>query len=245
MIRKTALVLVTLAGLAACQPAAQQMYTPTLLAIRGEGEVKRDAKTARVFVRAEARKPTGAEAMKAQAEQADGIVKALKAAGVAEADMQTRDFSLQPDLNWSGKGPRVRGYIASNNIEVTVKDLTKLGELLDKVAAIGGLIETSLSFDPEEQLGAREEAKVAALKDATAKAERYAAALGYKVKRVVTAREPGVRIDTPDFPQQDQAQNAAPRVQAFAQEAPPPDTPFIPGQNTTRAWLEVTFELSK
>lgn len=245
--RTTFMMLASAAGLAACSPApAQQAYTPTLIAIRGEGEVKREPKSARMFVRAEARKTTGAEAMKAQAEQADAIIKALKAASVPDADMKTRDFSLQPDFNWSGKGPRIRGYVASNTIEVRVRDMPKLGETLDKVASAGGMIESALDFDEEETGGARDEARIAALKDAAAKADRYAASIGYKVKRVVTAKEPGLRIDTPAFPLEADAAQAnlqipAPKVMAY--DAAP--TPYIPGQTTTRAWLEVTFELTR
>jgi uncharacterized protein len=237
-IRRLALLLAL--GLAGCAPPAP----PTLSAVstitlEGEGEVRRAPVSATVQVGVEARASTGAEAMRLQAERTAKVVEALRAAGVTDADMQTTNLSLQPSVSWINK-MRVRTFIASNNVQAEVRNLPKLGETLDAVIAAGGLIDYGLAFNIEEDGGADAQAREAAIRDAVSKADRYAAALGYRVKRVVSLSEPGVTPPAPVYELGRLApQNAPTEVAAEA------SSPILPGQVAAVARVHLTVEIEK
>lgn len=230
-------------ALAACSgPATTAAPGPqtSVLTIQGQGEVKRTPNIASVLIRIQARRDTAGAAMKAQAEQSKAVIDALKAKGVAEADLQTTSISLQPTFIRIDKDTTKRQFSASNSLQATFRDISKLGEALDTVATNGGLLDYGISFDVDAKGGADTEARTAAVKDALAKAEAYAAAMNYKVVRVVAVSEPGAatppvyqpvlmeqRVTPPEF---------APADFAY--------TPVQAGELTTRAVVNASFELA-
>jgi len=162
----------------------------TLLDVVAEGSVNRvpDIATIRAGVVTQA--AGASEALSANARQMASVRAALKAAGVAERDIQTSNISLNPQYRYAeNQPPVITGYQASNNVSVKFRDIAKSGAILDALVKQGAnqLSGPDLSIDAMEQ--AMDEARADAVKRARARAELYAKALGMRVDRLVSLSE--------------------------------------------------------
>jgi uncharacterized protein YggE len=133
------------------------------------------------------------EAFSTTAEAMRAVFAALEAQGVAPEDMQTSQLSVDPmwDEPAEGRQPRVRGYTASNLVTVRVRDVTRLGALIDAVGAAGANRVYGISFDVVEPRAQMDDARRRAVEDARARAELLAAAAGVNLGRVMSIREGG------------------------------------------------------
>lgn len=191
--------LLTIAAAAAALPmaAAAQVAAPavlppegTLLDVVAEGEASRvpDIATIRAGVVTQA--PTAAAALSANAEQMKQVLAALKAAGVAERDVQTATISLNPQYRYAeNQPPVITGYQASNSVSVKFRDIARSGAILDALVKQGAnqIDGPNLSIDQLE--AAQDEARTDAVKRARARADLYAKALGMRVERLVSLSE--------------------------------------------------------
>lgn len=191
--------LLTIAAAAAALPltAAAQVAAPgaivpegTLLDVVAEGEASRvpDIATIRAGVVTQA--PTAAAALTANATQMKTVLAALKAAGVADRDVQTATISLNPQYRYAeNQPPVITGYQASNNVSVKFRDIAKSGNILDALVKQGAnqIDGPNLSIDQLE--AAQDEARTDAVKRARARAELYAKALGMRIDRLVSLSE--------------------------------------------------------
>lgn len=192
--------LLTLAAAAAALPmtAAAQVAMPaapaasegTLLDVVAEGEASRvpDIATIRAGVVTQA--ATAAEALAANARQMARVLAALKAAGVAERDVQTATISLSPQYRYAeNQPPVITGYQAANSVSVKFRDIARSGAILDALVKQGAnqIDGPNLSIDRIE--AAEDEARIDAVKRARARADLYAKALGMRVERLVSVSE--------------------------------------------------------
>lgn len=173
-------------------------------------------------------------AMRANAEQMTKVMAAIKAAGIAERDVQTAGISLYPQYRYAeNQPPAITGYQASNTVNVKVRDLSKLGKVLDALVASGANQINGPTFEIDEPEAAYDEARRSALKKAQARAEMYAAALGLRVRRIVSIGEGG-GFNPP---------GPMPMMKMAAMDAR--ETPVSPGETSLTASLNVVFELGK
>ncbi|MFZ5636894.1 MAG: SIMPL domain-containing protein [Pseudomonadota bacterium] len=173
-------------------------------------------------------------ALRANADQMTKVMAAIKAAGIAERDVQTAGISIYPQYRYTeNQPPTITGYQASNTVNVKVRDISKLGKVLDALVASGSNQINGPSFEIDEPEAAYDEARRNALKKAQARAEMYAAALGLRVRRIVSINEGGGY--NPPGP--------IPMMKMAAMEAR--DTPVSPGETSLTASLNVVFELGK
>lgn len=164
----------------------------TTISLSGRGTVLRTPDIATVSVGVSVEAKTAADAMQQQASRMAGVFAAVRAAGIAERDMQTGSISLNPVYEYPDNArPRLTGYQASNVITLKVRKLDTLGRTLDSVVKGGGNTINGVSFSIDDVESLRNEARTRAIRDAAAKAELYAAAVGYKVRRIVTISEQG------------------------------------------------------
>ncbi|MBL4916306.1 SIMPL domain-containing protein [Szabonella alba] len=166
---------------------------PPRITVTGEGrvETRPDMATVNLGVTTEA--PTAAEAMAANSDELARVLERLRAAGIAERDLQTSSLSLNP--NWhhaaGAEQPRITGYIASNQLMVRVRDLTALGGVLDAAVKDGANTLNGVTFgltDPEPMLA---EARRKAVADARARAELLAEAAGVALGPIDSITEAG------------------------------------------------------
>lgn len=125
----------------------------------------------------------------------DRVVKAVKGLSLPEIKVQTQWLSLSPvyeridfrEQQVQPREPRIIGYNASNTVRVTIGDISKVGTIIDAAIDAGANQVQGLSFGLKDDSSARQEAMTAAAKDARAKAEAIASALGLRVVRVLEA----------------------------------------------------------
>ena len=164
----------------------------------------------------------------------NGVFEALTAANVERKDMQTSNFSLQPQYDYSsrsnGNPPRLTGYQVSNQLTVRVRDLDNLGQTMDALVSAGGNTFSSLRFALEYDRAAKNAARDIAMKEAISRAELYAAASGYEVARVVTISESG---------------GYNPQPMAMMARSSESSTPIATGEVGYSVSVNVTFELRK
>lgn len=180
----------TCAGLARAQPIADDVFHATTLNLAASGEVKVKPDMALLNVGITTEAATAQAAMSENAAKMNAVVAALKAKGVAEADIQTSGLSLNPQYRYGANQPPVRtGYQASNLVTVRVRALPRVGADLDAVVAAGANDVRGISFDVADRTEAENAAREAAVRALQAKAELYAHATGYKVLRLVNLAE--------------------------------------------------------
>lgn len=207
----------------------------TTLSISAEGSVNREPDIAFLNAGVQTQGSTAQEAMTANSAAMNGVFDALTAADVDRRDMQTSNFSLQPQYDYSNRDngqPRLTGYQASNQLTVKVRDLDNLGETMDALVSAGGNTFSGLNFALEDDRAAKNAARDIAMKEAIARAELYAAASGYEVARVVTIAESG---------------GMRPQPMAMMAEARSMDrsTPIASGEVGYSVTVNVVFELRK
>lgn len=119
------------------------------------------------------------------------VLENLRAAGIADRDLQTSGLSLGPRYDYSreGQAPRVVGYEASNTLTVRVRALDSLGTVLDKAVADGANTFQGLSFGLADPTAALDAARVAAVEEARRKAGLMARAAGVTLGPVLEITE--------------------------------------------------------
>jgi len=177
--------------------------------------------------------------MRANAEQMDKVMAAVRAAGIAERDTQTSGVNLEPDYRYEdNKAPEITGYQARNTVDIKVRDMAKLGKVLDALVASGSNQINGPNFEIDEPEAAYDEARQAALKKARARADLYATSLGMQVRRIVSVSEGGGF--QPPIPMAKMAM-----ASGGSAERQLSDTAISPGETALSANLDVVFELSK
>lgn len=213
----------------------QMMMEGALLTVSAEGQVEGapDIATVNMGVTTEGR--TAQEALQANSTRMDALVQTLRRAGVAERDIQTSNISVNPQYVYGdGVPPRITGYQASNTLNARVRNLARVGAIMDAAISAGGNTLNGVSFgvdDPEPRLN---EARREAMTRARARADLYAQAAGMRVNRILSISE---GYGAPPMP-------VIYRMEARAMDGvPAPPPPVAPGEITTSAQVTVVFEL--
>jgi len=217
-------------------PPMSAIQPETTITLNGRGTVDHAPDIAMISLGVQVEALTASAAMEQQAKQMNAVFAAVKAAGIADKDMQTSNLSLNAAYDYPTNGkPKLRGYVASNQLAIKVRKIDNLGKTLDAVVKGGGNNINGVSFDIDKPEPLRDEARVSAIQDAAKKAELYAKAVGYRVKRIVTVSEnEGYEPPRPMMMQM--------RKEVAMADAP---TPVAPGEVTLSASVSVTFELVK
>jgi len=124
------------------------------------------------------------------------VIEALRGQGIAERDIQTSQFSIQPryvypkpGTNGESEAPRIVGYTVRNGLGVRVRDLARLGAIIDRSVSLGVNEGGNISFTNDDPSAALAQARVAAVEDAAARARTLAAAAGVKLGKVLEITE--------------------------------------------------------
>ena len=121
----------------------------------------------------------------------NGVLAAMKALGIVERDMQTKNISVSQQTLNRGTPSETTVYNASTTLEVTIHDFDKLGKAIKKGVAAGATGVHGVRFQVSDPAGAKARALEAAVESARAKADALAGAAGAKVTGVVQIREQG------------------------------------------------------
>ena len=113
------------------------------------------------------------------------IIAAVKALGVADADIQTTNLSLYPQYG-NGSTPKVVGYQISEQVEITVRDLDKAGDIVDAATAKGATDVNGISFEFADPVKAQNDARADAVQAARVSAQAMAGAGNVSLGTVIS-----------------------------------------------------------
>jgi uncharacterized protein YggE len=131
------------------------------------------------------------DAQAAAATAMAAVLAALRAAGVADKDIQTTQLSLQPvyDYSSSGTPPRLTGFQIVNTVQATVRRLDTISNVVDGALAAGATSLDGITFRVDDPSGAEAQARAAAMSDARMKADALAKAAGVAITGVASISE--------------------------------------------------------
>lgn len=232
MVPRTVLLAVGL--LAVAGVGAGHAGEPRTVVVSGEGSVRAAPDVAMLTAGVVSQATTASEALAGNSTATAAVIGRFKTDGVAPADIQTSGFSLQPVTVYpkpesADQSPRITGYTVSNTVTVKVRDLGRLGTLLDKVIGAGANSVSGIEFQVSRQSELLDKARQEAVADARRKAELYAVAAGAKLGSVLTLSEQGGY--TPPRPMYRMEASAAPAA------------PIESGETELRVRVSATFRL--
>lgn len=178
--------LVAVALLAACVPTAAapsaNQAIPRQINANGVGKVYLTPDVAYVNIGVRSQSENVGDALKGNSAQAQSVVDALKELGVDAKDIQTSAFNVYPQQEFGPNGEVIKNtYVVENTVYITVRDMTKLGQLLDTVVRSGANTINGLQFDVLDKSKATSEARRLAIEDARKQAQEMADAAGVKL----------------------------------------------------------------
>ena len=188
------------------QPIEQNVATPgrddnrrvTRVMVAGDSIVQAQPDTAIVTVSVVTQNRQALAAQQDNATKTDAVMRALKAAAGAGAEVKTSGYSLQPQRVYKeNQPPTITGYEARNSVTVTLSDLTKLGSVIDASALAGANDVSGIAFTLRQDRQARDRALSEATQEAVSKARVIATALGGRVVRIVEVQEEGFQQRPP------------------------------------------------
>ena len=204
--------------------------------VSGEGSVSAAPDFARVTLGVTSTGKTAGDAMAANAKAANALVSLIKSEGVAPADIQTSEMSISPMFSQPAHGqetaPTITGYSVSNNMAVTVREIPRLGALLDKAVTAGANSVYGVGFGHNDTSALLDKARPLAVADARRKAEIFANAAGARIGRLMVLTEEAGRQPPIAF------------SRAFAAGAPAP-TPIEAGEDKLTVAVTARFELTQ
>jgi len=129
------------------------------------------------------------------------VIDELKGSGIDAKDIQTSSFRVEPRYTRpaEGQAPKIDGYTVSNEVQVLVRDLDKLGEIFDRLVTAGANRSAGLNFEVSKAETLLDDARKEAVANARRRAELYAAAAGAKVGEVLTITEGAGEVPRPIF----------------------------------------------
>ncbi|QGN53608.1 SIMPL domain-containing protein [Novosphingobium sp. Gsoil 351] len=227
----------------------------TLLTVSAEGRSLRQPDLAVFNSGVTTQGKTAGEALGENSRAMTRVIAALKAAGIAERDIQTSNLSVNPiysdpnrdammaaRVNGTQYIPpppeqqlqKIVGYTVSNNVSVRQRRLGDYGKVIDTLVAAGANQVNGPSFQMDDADPATDEARIAAMKKARERAELYARAAGLRVVRVLSISESGGYYGPPQVM----------FARGEAAMAPPPPAPIQPGELQLNANVTVMYELA-
>jgi uncharacterized protein YggE len=159
--------------------------------VEGRGVVRAAPDAATIQIGIDARSTTVADARASAARQMTAAIEALLARGVARADLQTEFYRVSLVWNRDAKGQptTVWGYSVHNELKATIRDLDRLGDVLDDALAAGVNRLSGPTFFIERPQALADEARRLAAVDARRRAEILAGASGAELGRIVSIVE--------------------------------------------------------
>ncbi|MGO8500985.1 SIMPL domain-containing protein [Rhizobium leguminosarum] len=183
--------------LAAAAPAFAQEAKPRepVISVTGDGESSVAPDMAIVNLAVVKQAKTAREALDENNKAMNDVLAALKSGGIAERDLQTSGFSIQPQYNYpqpidgQQQPPQLIGYQTINSVTVRLRDLAKLGAVIDQSVSLGINQGGEIQFTNDKPDAAIEEARKAAVADAVKRAKTLSEAAGVKLGRILEINE--------------------------------------------------------
>lgn len=206
--------------------------------VTGYGKVTVTPDIANLVLGVNARENTVVEAQASAAAAMNEIMAVLTQHGIAEKDIQTQQFNIYPVYSYDDKENRstIIGYEVTNTVNVTIRDLSKAGTIVDATAQTGGDLTrvNSISFSVEDPTQYYTEARELAMEDANNAAAELAALGGVKLGKPTFISQTGYyQPDVREYYYGAAVDNGS---------AP---TPISPGTTEITLTVQVTYSIIK
>jgi uncharacterized protein YggE len=230
----TALMLVTSIVLPTLTPLAdeERPLVPSVTVV-GMGETTSRPDMAQVQVGVVTQSKTAAQALEENNTAMTALFKSLSDHGVGEKDIQTTNFNVAPQYRRDDRGQQateIVGYQVTNMLRVKVRQLNRLGKVIDDVVKLGANQLHGISFSVAEPAPLFDEARRKAMADARRKAELYAQEAGVKLGRVRHIQEQPPHVPRGEF-------------LGLARAAAAESVPVAPGEQEFHASITVTYAI--
>ncbi|MCX6139255.1 MAG: SIMPL domain-containing protein [Candidatus Kapabacteria bacterium] len=214
--------------------ASAQVDLRRTVSVEGEAEVFRTPDRASVSIGVETEGKDVVVIKKENDRRVRAIFDALKKIGIDQKDIMTSDLQIQPQYNWKPEGQReLVKYSMRNVVHITVRDLAKLEGVINASVSEGSNLLDNVSFSMADSKTVRDSLRIAAAKNAKAKAEALAGAVSARVLRVISISENGgYQPPTPMYK----------AMRSMSAEADM-GTPVSAGQLSMRITVNATFEI--
>jgi uncharacterized protein len=215
---------------------ARAQAPPARVVVSGEGRVSVVPDLAQVRSGVTTNAKNVKDAVESNSRTMAAIITALTESGIAQKDIQTAQFSIQPVYSNPDQHSesKLTAYRVSNQVIAKIRHIDKLGDVLDRLAAAGATDVWNIEFLVSDPSKALDEAREAAIADARRKAEVFARAAGVTLGRVVAIEEEGAAAEP--LSMRNRAMTVARDVAAV---------PIAGGENTLHAVVTVAFDLAK
>jgi len=237
-------VLVALGGLlyvggqyVASQPqrAEQEVAANREITVTGQGKVLAAPTIAQVTLGVTTGPQASAEAaMDLLTRRFTAVVEAVRAEGVEEDDIKTTNLAVNPVYDFREGTQTIRGYEATESIEVKVRDLDKVGAIIGRATQEGVNQAGGIQFVIDDPEDLQREAEGQAIADAKKNAEALAEDLNVSLGRVKTFSTAPTAPSFPPF---------YPVAELKATDARGGDLPVPTGTNEISATVQITYEL--
>ena len=221
--------------------AAQEARNPVpRIAVVGEGEVAVAPDLALVTLSVLREGDTARVALDEANAAAAAIIAAMKEAGIEARDLQTGGLQINPRYVYPQNGgeeqPRIVAYQVTNTLTVRVRDIARVGEIVDRAVTLGVNQGGSIAFTNDDPSAARTEARRLAVRDAVERARTLAEAAGVGLGPIIEMSEQS--YTQPPMP-------IAAAGRTFRMEAQADAVPVEAGENVYRIQINATFELKQ
>ena len=160
------------------------------ITISGEGKVTAKPDVALVSIGVISESVTVAQAQKDNTDKMNSIISALKSQfSIADKDIQTSNYSINPKYDWSTHVQRIVGYSVSQNVNVKVRNFEKIGDIIARAGELGSNNVNGPSFTIDDPEVYRAQAREKAIAQAKEKADTLANQVGIKLGRIVNFSE--------------------------------------------------------
>ena len=227
-------VAVFLAGCRSTTPPSSKVNIRTIN-VSGTGTVDLSPDIAQVNIGVRSQSPDVSQALEENTSNAEAIIQQLMDLGVAQKDIQTRNFNVFPQQNREpgpeGEIEETQIFVVENTVSVTVRDLDSLGEILTAVIQEGANTIHGVTFDVEDRKAAMIEARGLAIENAKAQAEAIAEAAGVSLGAIYA-----IGID-------ESSGTPVSRAMEMPAAAAGGEVPISGGQLTIRVAANITYEI--
>jgi uncharacterized protein YggE len=179
--------LIVVALVAGCTPtiidrSSQPQPADRTIAVNGTGNIYADPDVAYINIGVHTQNADPKVALASNTTQAQAVIDAIKTIGVTDKDIQTSNFNVYPSIQYGPNGETLDTlYMVDNTVYVTVRDLTKLGVLLESVVTSGANNINGITFDILDKDTLASEARKKAVEDAQKQAQDIADAAGVEL----------------------------------------------------------------
>ena len=166
-------------------PEIDQPYANTIT-FSGEGRVYIKSDLALMNLLVVTQGKTVAEVQKENSKKMNQVIEYLKDFGIEDKDIKTTNYNIYPQYTYEAtKVPQIKGYEINQGLEVKVRDMDKIGEILEGSVEAGVNQVNSLQFSVEEDDKPKAEARNLAIEDAKKKALETANQLGIRLGKLI------------------------------------------------------------